>query len=195
MAVRRKTNKKKVQTKAADRPTRYWILVLNPDKWVRKYYHPQAIFDVLWEKKYWGLKGTSAGVKSIQKGDVVLFYIASPYKAFGGCAIVTQTHKRFKMTPRRLFDPRYRPLPQDGIRHEPVARFDTQVPVALLVHKLRITRALKSNWGLAFHSAVRAINPRDFIEIVKMAGALNSNLASRAAEIISVVDTRSRCRR
>jgi hypothetical protein len=188
MAIRRKINKKKVPTKAADRPTRYWILVLNPDKWVRKYYHPQAIFDVLWEKKYWGLKGTSAGAKSIQEGDVILFYIASPYKAFGGCAIVTQTHKRFKMTPRRLFDPRYRPLPQDGIRHEPVARFDTQVPVALLAGKLKITRALKSNWGLAFHSAVRAIGREDFIKIVRAAGELNSALSSRTDAIIRKAD-------
>ena len=74
MAIRKKTKKKKVRTKAADRSTGYWVLVLNPDEWVRKYYHPQAIFDVLWQKKYWGLKGTSDGVKSIQKGDVVLFY-------------------------------------------------------------------------------------------------------------------------
>lgn len=184
MAIRKKTKKKKVRTKAADRSTGYWVLVLNPDEWVRKYYHPQAIFDVLWQKKYWGLKGTSDGVKSIQKGDVVLFYIASPYKAFGGCAIVTQTHKRFKMTPRRLFDPRYRPLPQDGIRHEPMALFDTQVPVALLVHKLKITRALKSNWGRAFHGAVRAIDLRDFITIVRAAGKLNSNLSLRTESII-----------
>jgi len=184
MAIRRRTNKKKVRTKSADRSTGYWILVLNPDKWTRQFYHPQVIFDVMWKKGYWGLRGKSASAKSIRKGDVVLLYIASPYKAFGGCAIVTQTHRRFKVTPRRLFDPRYRPLPQDGIRHEQLAHFATQVPLAPLVNKLRFTRVVKPRWGLAVHRAIRAIDRQDFIKIIEAAAKLNNNLASRTETII-----------
>jgi hypothetical protein len=184
MAIRKKTNKKKVQTKAADRPTRYWILVLNPHDWVRERYHPQAILDVMWEKGYWGLKGKSAGVKSIQKGDVVLLYIASPYKAFGGCGIVTHAHGRFRMTARRYYDQRYRPLPQDGILFKGLVKFETQVPIPALIKKLRFTRGLGPSWGLALRGAARPIDRRDFIKIIKAAGDLNSNLSSRAETII-----------
>jgi hypothetical protein len=184
MAIRKKTKKKNVQPKAADRSTGYWVLVLNPDKWTRQFYHPQVVFDVMWEKGYWGLRGKSRSVKSIQEGDIVLLYIASPYKAFGGCAIVTKTHRRFKVTPRRLFDPRYRPLPQDGIRHTPLAHFETQVPLASLIDKLRFTRVVKPKWGLAVHSSVRAIDRRDFITIIRAAGKLNNKLSLRTESII-----------
>jgi hypothetical protein len=51
------------------------------------------------------------------------------------------------VTPRRLFDPRYRLITQDGIRHKPLAHFATQVPLALLIDKLRFTRAVKPRWG------------------------------------------------
>jgi hypothetical protein len=195
MAIRKKTNKKKVQTKASDRSTGYWILVLNPDKWTRKFYHTQAIFDVLWQKGYWGIKGTSDSAKVIREGDVIVLYIASPYRAFAGCAVVTKTHNRFKMTPRRLFDPRYRPLPQEGIRHEPLAHFETQVPMALLVDKLKLTRATKPKWGIAVRGAVRALERQDFIKIVKAAVALNNKLSSRAEKIIRDADTSIRSTR
>ena len=116
----------------------------------------------------WGWGGNVRCAKSIQEEDVVPLYMASPYKAFGGCAIVTKTHRGFKVTPRRLFDPRYRIFPQDVIRHKQLAHFATQVPLASLVDKLRFTRAVKPRWGLAVHRAIRAIDRRDFIKIVRL---------------------------
>ena len=188
MAIRRRTNKKRLKTKAADRLTRYWILVLNPDKWVRKFYHPQAIFDVLWEKGYWGIRGKSDSAKSIREGDVVILYIAAPYRAFAGCALVSKSHKRFTTTPRRYYDPRYRPLPQEGIKYKRLARFDTQVPITLLLNRLMITKTYMPRWGMAVHGAVRGISRQDFITIVKAAGALNCNLSSKIKKIIRDAD-------
>lgn len=188
MAIRKKTKKKKIQTKAADRSRGYWILVLNPDEWTRTHYHPQVIFDVLWEKGYWGLKGKSSSAKAIREGDVVVLYIAAPYRAFAGCAVVTQLHKRFSTTPRRNFDSRYRPMPQDGIKFKGLARFDTQVPITLLLNRLRCTKMCMPRWGMAVHRAVRGIARQDFVTIVKAAGALNNNLSAKMKKIIRDAD-------
>ena len=58
------------------------------------------------------------------------------------------------------------------------------MPLARLVDKLRFTRVVKPKWGLAVHRAIRAIDRRDFIKIIKAAGKLINNLALRTEFII-----------
>ena len=47
MVIRKKKKKTKIRTKAANRSSGYWGLVLNPDKWTRQFYHPQVVIDVM----------------------------------------------------------------------------------------------------------------------------------------------------
>jgi len=154
----------------------YWILVLaNSDK-ANKHYNAQVVFDAQLRRKAWGLRVGSRNYKEMKKGDVVLFYIASPYCAFAGCAVLEGHPKEFSKSEQlNLLDKQYRRKPLSGVKLSKIRRFNVQVPAPLLVPELKFVKN-KKNWGMSFQGSSVKIDQVNYEMILSVACMLNPAL-------------------
>lgn len=170
--------------KSSSTEPNYWILVLaNSDK-ANKHYNAQVVFDAQLRRKAWGLREGSRNFEGMKKGDVVLFYIASPYCAFAGCAVIDVAPDKFtKAEQRKLLDRQYRRKPVSGARLTKIKRFNVQVPAPLVVPELKFIKN-KKNWGMYFQGSSVRTNETDFNAIFSVATMLNPSLkrASKATK-------------
>jgi hypothetical protein len=166
----------KAETKRAPK---YWVLVLANKNQANSHYNAQVIFDAQLKRKAWGLKEGCRNFDEMEKGDICLLYIGSPYCAFAGYAVVGKEAGPFgKRKQNKYLDKVYKRKPKAGVEFTKVVRFDVQVPVTLMIDELNFIKN-KKNWGLSFLGSVM---PSDYIsteKVLSIACMLNKALGKK----------------
>ena len=138
------------------------------------------IFDAQVKRKAWGLKEGCRNYNGIQKGDICLLYIGSPYCSFAGYAVAGDVAGKFSKSKRdKYLDKVYKRKPKAGVEFSKVVRFDVQVPATLMIDELDIIKN-KSKWGLYFLGSVMPFDELSHQKVLAIACLLNKKLAKVA---------------
>jgi hypothetical protein len=166
----------KAETKRAPK---YWVLVLANKNQANSHYNAQVIFDAQVERKAWGLKEECRNFDEMEKGDICLLYIGSPYCAFAGYAIAKGKPIAFgKIKQNKYLDKVYKRKPKAGVEFSKVVRFDVQVPVTLMIDELNFIKN-KKNWGLSFLGSVMSSDDVSTEKVISIACMLNKALEKK----------------
>ena len=161
------------------REPNFWILVLANKNQANSHYNAQVIFDAQVKRKAWGLKEGCRNFDGMEKGDICLLYIGSPYCAFAGYAVVGKKAGPFdKRKQNKYLDKVYKRKPKAGVEFGKVVRFDVQVPVTLMIDELNFIKN-KKNWGLSFLGSVMPSDNVSTEKVISIACMLNKALEKK----------------
>lgn len=175
------------------RAPKYWVLVLANKNQANSHYNAQVIFDAQVKRKAWGLTKGTGNFDEIEKGDICLLYIGSPYCTFAGYAIAKGKPIAFgKIKQNKYLDKVYKRKPKAGVEFNKVVRFDVQVPVPLLSGELPFIKKPK-NWGMYFQGSIKKLDKLSFDLVLSVACMLNASLRQRLkprvkTEVITTFD-------
>ena len=144
----------------------YWIFIVTGKRLENKTYPAEEIYSQRIEDKFWGLGDRTPNRKNLTKGDILIFYIGLPHKAFGGVA--TLDSDSFELTEQQrlefshgkeLFTSDY------GVILKDINRWDTSKLVEDLVPYLTFIEN-KEYWYTYFQGGVRQISEEDYLTII-----------------------------
>jgi hypothetical protein len=144
----------------------YWMFILTSQKEAGLNYSPEDILRQRVADRFWGLGEKTPNRRALQRGDMVVFYLANPHKAFAASAVLGSAS--FALSPAEqeelahgtaLFRAPY------GVRLEQPIIWEQAHKVEDLLAGLSFIEN-KAFWYAYFQGGVRQLDERDFQTII-----------------------------